>query len=191
MVSWRRPGENPCYGSFRWNGYCSVSKCGADQAKIALEAANRAAATWGQTSIDERGKHIEAFKAKLLEKKDEVLHWDIRETGKVKGNAEYDFNMLVDCLSYHVEEVRRCYGTVIPSPDNSALSYTKHTPVGVVVAVLTWNFPLLNLGYKLGPILASGCTCVIKPSEVTPLATSMCINLLSEVGFPSGVVNVV
>jgi len=55
---------------------------------------------------------------------------------------------------------------VFPSPDGSALSYTRNVPVGVVVAVLTWNFPLLNLGYKLGPILATGCACVIKPAEV-------------------------
>lgn len=107
------------------------------------------------------------------------------------GTADYDFTMLTNCLPFHVEEVRRNYGTVFPSPDNSALSYTKSTPVGVVVAVLTWNFPLLNLGYKLGPILASGCTCVIKPSELTPLATSLCISMLSECGFPPGVVNLV
>ena len=79
---------------------------------------------------------------------------------KVSSNAGYDFDMLIDCLQYHVEEVKRCYGTVFPSPDGSALSYTRNVPVGVVVAVLTWNFPLLNLGYKLGPILASGCTAV-------------------------------
>jgi len=168
-----------------------VSSCGAEQARLALEAADRAAPKWGNMSIDERAKCINAFKAKLIEKKDEILKCDIKETGKVTGNAEYDLNMLLDCLPYHVEEVRRNYGSVFPSPDNSAVSYTKHTPVGVVVAVLTWNFPLLNLAYKLGPILASGCTCVIKPSEETPLATCMCINLLSECGFPDGVVNLV
>ena len=69
--------------------------------------------------------------------------------------------------------------------------FFRYTPVGVVVCVLTWNFPLLNLGYKLGPILASGCTCVIKPSEMTPLATSMALELLGKCGFPPGVVNVV
>jgi acyl-CoA reductase-like NAD-dependent aldehyde dehydrogenase len=57
--------------------------------------------------------------------------------------------------------------------------------------VLTWNFPILNLAYKLAPILASGCTCVIKPSEQTPLATSAILSLLAEVGFPAGVVNCV
>ena len=111
--------------------------------------------------------------------------------GKVTDNAMYDFTMLVDCLSYHVEEARRSYGAVIPSPNGGALTYTKHVPVGVVVCVLTWNFPLLNLGYKLGPILASGCTCVVKPSEMTPVATSRVVSLLAEAGVPAGVVNLV
>ena len=76
----------------------------------------------------------------------------VRETGKVPGNAEYDFSMLVDCLGFHVEEARRAYGAVIPSPDGAgggAFSFTTMAPVGVVVAVLTWNFPLLNLAYKV------------------------------------------
>merc|ERR1719343_212385 len=87
--------------------------------------------------------------------------------------------------------MRRNYGSVFPSPDGSTLSYTRYSPVGVVACVLTWNFPLLNLAYKLGPILASGCTTVIKPSEFTPLATCLALSLLSEVSFPAGVVNVV
>lgn len=168
-----------------------VTACQAEHANQALNAARQAATTWGVSSINERAALIAAYKEKLLEKKQEIIELDVAETGKVTGNAEYDFTMLVDCLSFHVEEARRNMGAVIPSPDGGALSYTKHSPVGVVVAVLTWNFPLLNLGYKLGPILATGCTCVIKPSEMTPLVTSLCLSLLSEVGFPAGVVNVV
>jgi len=168
-----------------------VSACGAEQARLALEAARDASSAWASLSIDEREKHIMNFRAKLLERRQAILDLLVRETGKVVSNAEYDFNMLINCLPFHIEEVRRCRSSVIPSPDNSALSYTRHTPVGVVVCVLTWNFPLLNLAYKLGPILASGCTCVIKPSEQTPLATCLALSLLAEVGFPAGVVNAV
>jgi acyl-CoA reductase-like NAD-dependent aldehyde dehydrogenase len=168
-----------------------VSACGAEEAQLALEAAQEAAPAWGNTSIDKRAEHIAAYKAKLLERKDDIVNILVKETGKVNGNAGYDFTMLIDCLSYHVEEVRRNYGSVIPSPDGATLSYTKHTPVGVVVAVLTWNFPLLNLGYKLGAVLASGCTCVLKPSEHTPLATSLAIQLSQEAGLPAGVINLV
>lgn len=169
----------------------SVSACKAKEADAALVAAAAAAPVWGGMPIGKRAECIAAYKSKLIENKDSIVALLVKETGKVTGNADYDFTMLVDCLSFHVEEARRAYGQVIPSPDDSTLSYLRHTPVGVVVAVLTWNFPLLNLGYKLGPILASGCTCVVKPSEMTPLATSMAIGLLADCDFPAGVVNVV
>jgi acyl-CoA reductase-like NAD-dependent aldehyde dehydrogenase len=64
-------------------------------------------------------------------------------------------------------------------------------PLGVVVGYLAWNFPLLNLGYKLGPVLAAGCTAIIKPSRLTPLATLRCAELLADAGIPDGVVNVI
>ena len=169
-----------------------ISAGGAAQANAALAAAQAAAPGWGKLSIDARAKLIEGWKSSLIEHKDEIVALLVAETGKVTGNAGYDFTMLTDCLSFHLEEVRRSYGTVFPSPDDSALSYTRYTPVGPTVMVLTWNFPLLNLGYKLGPALATGCTAVVKPSELTPLATSRCIELLAAVeGFPPGVVNVV
>ena len=186
---------NPCTGE-----ECGkVSACGAAQADAALAAAQAAAPGWGKLSIDARAALLEGWKAQLLAHKDEIVALLVAETGKVAGNAGYDFSMLVDCIGFHVQEVRRAYGTVFPSPDDSALSYTRATPVGVTVMVLTWNFPLLNLGYKLGPALATGCTAVVKPSELTPLATSRCLELLAAVdvdgggggGFPAGVVNVV
>ena len=179
--------ENPATGDT-----CGeISACGEAQATLALEAAKAAVPGWASASIDERAVKITAFRDALVAKKAEIVAALVAETGKVTGNAEYDFDMLVNCLPYHIENVRRAYTSVIPSPDNTTFSYTRHSPVGVVVCVLTWNFPLLNLGYKLGPILASGCTCVIKPSELTPLATSMALSCLSEAGFPAGVVNVV
>ena len=171
----------------------TISNCGAAEATAALSAAKSAFPSWSALGIDGRAAHILAWKAALLANKAKIVSLLIAETGKVRGNAEYDFDMLINCLGYHIEEARRACGAVIPSPDGGALSYTTMAPVGVVVAVLTWNFPLLNLAYKIGPILASGCTCVIKQSEYTPLATSAAIELLAglEPAFPAGVVNLV
>jgi acyl-CoA reductase-like NAD-dependent aldehyde dehydrogenase len=183
----RIPVCNPCNGSHIGD----VSACGAIEAVAGLEAAKSAQSTWSAMSIDDREKHISAYREKLLQNKSHIIDLLVKETGKVRSNADYDFTMLINCLGFHVEEVRRCFGHVIPSPDNSALSYTRYSPVGVVVCVLTWNFPLLNLAYKLGPVLATGCTCVIKPSEHTPLATSFALSLLADAGFPKGVVNCV
>ena len=133
-----------------------ISACGKDLANKALEAAETSFIPWSKCGINERAKYILAFRDALLSKKRDIVDLLIKETGKVTSNADYDFNMLTDCLVLHLEEVRRNFGTVYPDLDNSNLSYTKYSPVGVVVCVLTWNFPLLNLGYKLGPILATG-----------------------------------
>eukprot|EP00928_Gymnodinium_smaydae_P026148 TRINITY_DN20619_c0_g5_i1.p1 TRINITY_DN20619_c0_g5~~TRINITY_DN20619_c0_g5_i1.p1 ORF type:complete len:500 (-),score=142.30 TRINITY_DN20619_c0_g5_i1:278-1777(-) len=79
--------------------------------------------------------------------------------------------------------------TSVMSPDHFAM--TVHEPVGVVGCIIPWNFPLLMMAWKLGPLLACGCTCVMKPSEKTPLTALMMCELIKEAGFPPGVVNVV
>ena len=73
--------------------------------------------------------------------------------------------------SFCVEEYERLDQPVIHDPDDRFLHFMQRQSIGVVVGFLAWNFPLLNLGYKLGPTLASGCSCILKPSELTPLAT--------------------
>ena len=111
----------------------------------------------------------------LEQNRDEIIDLLIAETGKPIDNAEYDFGMLTTCLRFFCEEAARIDQEVIPDPDGRFLHYTLRQPLGVVVGYLAWNFPLLNLGYKLGPVLAAGCTAIIKPSRLTPLATlAMC-----------------
>jgi acyl-CoA reductase-like NAD-dependent aldehyde dehydrogenase len=115
----------------------------------------------------------------------------IAETGKPIGNAEYDFGMLTTCLRFFCEEAARIDQQVIPDPDGRFLHYTQRQPLGVVVGYLAWNFPLLNFGYKIGPVLAAGCTAIIKPSQLTPLATLRCAELLTDAGMPPGVINLI
>jgi len=79
--------------------------------------------------------------------------------------------------------------TSIMGPNQFAM--TVHEPVGVVGCIIPWNFPLLMMAWKLGPILACGCTCVMKPSEKTPLSALLICQLIKEAGFPDGVVNLV
>jgi len=74
--------------------------------------------------------------------------------------------------------------------DATHFAMTVHEPVGVVGCIIPWNFPLLMMAWKLGPLLACGCTCVLKSSEKTPLTALMMCELIKEAGFPAGVVNV-
>lgn len=74
--------------------------------------------------------------------------------------------------------------------DGNFLCYTKHHPVGVCGQIIPWNFPLVMFAWKIAPVLASGCTTVIKPSEHTPLAALKIVECMQHAGLPDGVVNV-
>ena len=163
----------------------------AAQAWAALEAARAAFPGWSSLPLAARRAVILRY-AELLERdRDRIVDLLIAETGKPLDNAEYDFVMLITCLRFFLEEAARVRQEVIPDPGGRFLNYTLRQPLGVVVGYLAWNFPLLNLGYKLGPVLAAGCTAVIKPSRQTPLATLACAELLIDAGLPAGVVNVI
>jgi phenylacetaldehyde dehydrogenase len=87
-------------------------------------------------------------------------------------------------------------GNTIPlsvpyTPKARYLAYTLREPVGVVGQIIPWNFPLLMAAWKLGPVLATGCTVVLKPAEQTPLSALKLGELIMEAGFPEGVVNIV
>ncbi len=161
------------------------------QALEALNAAKEAFPTWSLLSIADREKHILRLAEALEARKEEIVNRLIEETGKPMDTALYDFNMLIDCLRYFNEEAKRIRGESIADYDGAHRNFIHHKPIGVVVGYLAWNFPLLNVGYKLGPILASGCTCVLKPASVTPLATLMVGQAAAEIGFPAGVINIV
>lgn len=167
-----------------------VAEVDSNSVELALTSARDAFTTWSRMPLATRQAMILRYADLLEQHRDEIIDLLIAETGKPIDNAEYDFGMLTTCLRFFCEEAARIDQQVIPDPDGRFLNYTLRQPLGVVVGYLAWNFPLLNLGYKLGPVLASGCTAIIKPSQLTPLATLRCAQLLSEAGIPDGVVNV-
>lgn len=168
----------------------SVLAASPAQAQQALDAADAAFKTWSKLSLAEREKHILAFSDTLVSHRNEIIDLLIEETGKSYATAAYDFDMIPDCLHYFIEEAKSMNGEVIPDYEGKHLSMVMRKPLGVVVGYLAWNFPLLNLGYKLGPALASGCTCILKPSTQTPLASLYVGKLAIESGMPAGVINI-
>ncbi|XQW86828.1 aldehyde dehydrogenase family protein [Thalassotalea piscium] len=168
-----------------------VPQIEAQQVEDVLAAAEQGFNSWSTFSVADREKLILAYADLLEQHKDEIVDILISESGKPIDNAEYDFGMLVTCLRYFVEEAKRVEQPVIVDPDGRFHHYIQRQPIGVAVGFLAWNFPLLNFGYKLGPVLATGCSSIIKPSQVTPLATLRCAELALEVGFPAGVINVI
>ncbi|WP_442505140.1 aldehyde dehydrogenase family protein [Novipirellula sp. SH528] len=162
-----------------------------ESVQLALTSARDAFKKWSRLPLSQRQTIILKYADLLEQNRDEIIDLLISETGKPIDNAEYDFGMLTTCLKFFCEEAARIDQRVIPDPDGQFLHYTLRQPLGVVVGYLAWNFPLLNLGYKLGPVLAAGCTAIIKPSQLTPLATLRCAELLTDAGVPDGVVNVI
>ena len=162
-----------------------------DQAHECLVAAERGFQAWSSKTPAERKAIILAYADLLEANRDRLIELLMQETGKPRDNAEYDFSMLTTCLRFFVEEAERLDQPVLHDPDGRFLHYLQRQPLGVVVGLLAWNFPLLNIGYKLGPVLASGCSAIIKPATLTPLASLEVAYLAKEAGIPDGVVNVV
>ncbi|MGJ8724104.1 MAG: aldehyde dehydrogenase family protein [Roseibacillus sp.] len=161
------------------------------QAQDALTAADNGFKVWSAMSPGERRSLILNYADVLEAESERLIALLIEETGKPQDNAEYDFGMLVTCLRYFVEEVERLDQPVLHDPDGRFLHYLQRQPLGVVVGFLAWNFPLLNVGYKIGPALAAGCSIILKPATLTPVASLEVAHLAKKAGIPDGVINVV
>lgn len=168
-----------------------VSLINVKQAEGALIAAEKAFDHWSKLTLEERLVWIKKFSDAIKAKEEKIIQVLMAETGKIRDGAVEDYQMLLDCLEFFPKEAANFEAETIETSGGSHENIITREPVGVVVAYLAWNFPLLNLGYKLGPVLASGCSCVIKPAETTPLATLMIGEILEEIQFPRGVVNIV
>ena len=128
----------------------------------------------------------------LIEKNlDELARLESLNAGKtLKGAKNGDMRPAADIFYYYAGWVRAMHSEVIPV-DGPFLNYTLREPVGVVGMITAWNYPMLLAAWKVAPALATGCTCVIKPSEMTPLTTLRLAEICKEAGVPDGVVNVV
>jgi acyl-CoA reductase-like NAD-dependent aldehyde dehydrogenase len=130
--------------------------------------------------------------AGLMEQhKDELAALESMENGKTLREAlRADVNPGIDAVRYYAGWVRRIYGETIPV-DGPFLNYTLREPVGVVGAIVPWNYPTCIATWKFAPALACGCSVVLKPSELTPLTALKMAELASKAGIPDGVLNVV
>src|ERR1700736_4916266 len=127
----------------------------------------------------------------LVKHKDELALLESMENGKtVREAAGADVGPAVDAFRYYAGWVRKIYGETIPV-DGAFLNYTMREPVGVVAAIVPWNYPLQIAVWKVAPALAAGCSVVLKPSELTPLTALRLAELALEAGVPEGVLNVV
>lgn len=122
---------------------------------------------------------------------DELAEIVSRENGKtVREALGGDVRPAADCFRYYAGWVRKIYGETIPV-DGAFLNYTQREPIGVVGAIVPWNFPLQIAAWKIAPALACGCSVVLKPSEMTPLNALKLAEICAEAGLPEGALQVV
>ncbi len=167
--------------------------CGAEDVDIAVAAARTSfnAGVWSGLHPSERKRILGRLADLLMENLQELAVMESMDAGKpVADCLEIDLPETANCIRWHGEAQDKLYDQVAPSgPD--ALALVVREPVGVVAAVLPWNFPLMMMAWKIGPALATGNSVVVKPAEQTSLTALRLAELALEAGVPAGVLNVV
>jgi phenylacetaldehyde dehydrogenase len=159
---------------------------------FAVRAAADAFRGWRATPPTQRARLLWTL-ADLIEKhSEELAAIEVLDNGKPIGEARaVDIALTIEIFRYYAGWTTKIAGSVPPNSIPGMLSMIRREPVGVVAAITPWNFPLLEVAYKLGPALAAGCTVVVKPSELAPLSTLRLMDLAEEAGLPPGVVNAI
>jgi aldehyde dehydrogenase (NAD+) len=159
----------------------------------AAVAAARAAldGPWAKMSARERGRLIYKLGERLLERVDEVARLETLHNGKpINESRHVEIPAAAECIQYYAGWADKIHGETVPVKGNY-FTYTLREPVGVVAAIVPWNFPLLLASWKVGPALACGNTFILKPASQTPLTALALGEIAQEVGFPPGVFNVI
>ena len=162
---------------------------------LAVMAARKAfeSGPWPAMSPSERGRLLWTLAELIDQHQEELAELETLDNGKpLLFSRIVDVPTASDAFRYYAGWATKLEGSTIPiSAPGAYLAYTLREPVGVAGQIIPWNFPLIMASMKLGPALAVGCTCVLKPAEQTPLTALRLGELIMEAGFPDGVVNIV
>lgn len=169
----------------------TVSDCGQEETKLAIEAASEAFKTWKKYSATERANLLKKWYQLQIDNAEELGKILTLEQGKPLQEAIGEIKYGASFVEWFAEEARRNYGDVIPGHQRDKRLLTIKQPIGVVAAITPWNFPNAMITRKVAPALAAGCTVVIKPPKLTPFSALALAALAEEAGIPKGVINIV
>jgi succinate-semialdehyde dehydrogenase / glutarate-semialdehyde dehydrogenase len=169
-----------------------VSNCSSKEVEAAIASAHSAFHSWKKESASKRAAILEKWYNLILSHKEELATLIATEMGKPMKEAIGEVVYGAAFVKWFAEESRRINGDVLPQVggENQRMMMWKQ-PIGVVVAITPWNFPVAMVTRKVAPALAAGCTVVLKPAEDTPLSALRLAELAHEAGIPAGVLNVV
>jgi aldehyde dehydrogenase (NAD+) len=180
---------NPATGEVLANVY----EAGPEDIHRAVKAARKAfdEGPWSRMGAAVRSRLMYKLADLMEENKEELAQLETLDNGKpIRETTNADIPLAIEHMRYFAGWSTKIVGQTIPV-NGPFFNYTRHEAVGVVGQIIPWNFPLLMAMWKLGAALATGCTVVLKPAEQTPLSALYLAELIEEVGFPAGVINIV
>jgi aldehyde dehydrogenase (NAD+) len=171
----------------------SIPRADAQDVNRAVAAARRAFDQdgWAQTPAAQRALLLRKLGGLIESNLDTLVRHQIWENGRLLREMQPGTAAIAKACYYYAGLAETLHGVTIPASLPNMLTYTVREPIGVIAAITPWNAPLVLLGWKLLPALATGNTLVIKPSEVTPSSSLILAELIEKAGFPKGVVNVI
>jgi len=159
---------------------------------LAVAAARRAfdSGVWAHQPPRERKRVLQRFAELILAHGDELALLETLDMGKpIADSLAVDIPATARCIAWYAEAVDKVYDEVAPTAHDQLALITRE-PIGVVAAIVPWNFPLIMAAWKIGPALAAGNSFILKPSEKSPLTAIRLAALAAEAGLPDGVFNV-
>ena len=166
-----------------------ASKATSNDVEKALKSAQKGLETWKKTSPWQRSYIIRRIADKIREKQDVLAKWMTLEVGKPFAEAKGEVLGAADIFEWNAEETKRIYGQTVESRFEDTRVHVYYQPVGVVAALVPWNFPAVLSSRKISTALAAGCSVIVKPDVITPGIVMEIIDICSECGVPPGVVN--
>lgn len=177
---------------FTGEPWAKIPDGGKEDVDLAVASARKAfEGEWSSMTGFDRASRLRRLGDLIVANAEELARLEVKDSGKLYREMLGQMESLGAWYHYYAGLADKIEGRQIPAPNPDYLVYTRQEPVGVVAAITPWNSPLMLLTWKLAPALAAGCTVVIKPSEHAPTSTLRFVELMSEAGFPNGVVNVV
>ena len=166
-----------------------ASKANSKDVQRALKSAEKGLEIWKNTSPWERSKVIRKISELMREKVNTLSKWLTLEVGKPITEGSGEVGGAADIFEWNSEETKRIFGEINQSRFPNTKIHVIYQPVGVVAALVPWNFPVILASRKISTALAAGCSVIVKPDVITPGSVMEIVDICKEAGVPPGVVN--
>ncbi len=182
---YHNPADNSALGE--------VAESAIEDVEAAIKAARKAfdEGPWPRNPAVERAAKLLQLASLIDSRAEELATMETRNNGKPMREARFDVADAAACFRYYAGLATQPSGQTLEVSDPNIVCQTVREPMGVCGQIIPWNYPLLMAAWKLAPGLAAGNCCILKPSELTPLSVSLLFELIADVGFPPGVVQLV